>query len=256
MRSSRFERPARPIGVSHARNGDKELSTALVKDVLTDGSEDAIGVERELALHYAPAGRRAALAAVWRLDARMRRIFVGARDPTLAQIKLAWWEERLAALATDAAPAEPLLRALAPVAVDDAAAANLAAIAGGWRELNVPPWSEQEAYAHARVRGRGLIASAAQALSAEASEVQMLAGEAYALGDLAELASDQNARAMLREAAEARFASAGSAAWPRGLRPMGMIVGLSRRGLRSSRPLRHGSPARVASMAWHALTGQ
>lgn len=228
----------------------------MINDALTDRTADAIGVERELALHYAPAARRGALRAVWRLDARMRRVFTGARDPTLAQIKLAWWEDKLAASAKGPAPAEPLLRALTPIAVDDGAASSLAAIAGGWRELDVAPWGTEEAHAYARLRGRGLIASAARALGGAAGESQLLAGEAYALSDLAALAADPDGRAMLLAAAQARFEAAASAAWPRALRPMGMIVRLSARDLRSSHPPRQGSPGRVAFMAWHALTGR
>lgn len=228
----------------------------MINDALTGGgAEDAIGVERELALHYAPPARRGALRAVWRLDARMRRVFADARDPTLAQIKLAWWEDRLCEAATGSAPAEPLLRALTPIAVDDAAASSLAAIAGGWRELNVAPWSTEEASAYARLRGRGLIASAARALGGEPAESQLVAGEAYALSDLAALAANPDGRAMLLSAAQARFEAA-SGAWPHALRPMGMIVRLGARDLRSSQPPRQGSPGRVATMAWHALTGR
>jgi len=67
--------------------------------------------ERLLALSYAPAERRAALAALWRLDERMGTIVATAREPAIGAMRLLWWRDALTGLDTPGAmpPAEPLL---------------------------------------------------------------------------------------------------------------------------------------------------
>ncbi|MBA4748645.1 MAG: hypothetical protein H2056_08030 [Sphingopyxis sp.] len=63
-----------------------------------------------------PRGERAARTAQWKLEARLFAVVAQRREVVLAQIKLAWWRERLAqvAEAPDALPkGEPLLAELA-----------------------------------------------------------------------------------------------------------------------------------------------
>ena len=71
--------------------------------------------ERLLALSYAPAERRAALAALWRLDERMGTIVATAREPAIGAMRLLWWRDALTGLDTPGAmpPAEPLLGEIA-----------------------------------------------------------------------------------------------------------------------------------------------
>lgn len=74
----------------------------------------AVDREAWLALLWAPAPLRAPLAAAFALDLALERIVAELSEPLVAEIRLAWWRERLAELAAGAAPpAEPLLRALA-----------------------------------------------------------------------------------------------------------------------------------------------
>lgn len=231
----------------------------VVNDAVTSsGAPDGIGVERALALHYAPSARREALRAVWRLDARMRRTFVDARDPMLAKIKLAWWEERLLALHDGHAPAEPLLRRLADLVVaDHEVAADLGRIAGGWRELpEERPWPPASIDAYARSRGRGLINGFARVVGVAADERLRSAGEAYAIYDLAGLTIDPDERAALRERASERLASTSRLVWPRAMRPIGMILALAREDAGRDPKPRQGSPRRIARMAWHRLSGR
>lgn len=221
-----------------------------------DLAGEEMGAERSLALHYAPRDRRPVLGAVWELDGRMRRLFAIRRDATLSQIKLAWWTERLEALASGRSPDEPLLRQLARFAADETAARDLAVLAEAWRELGDSPWGHDELASYARLRGHGLVGSAARALGAAASSAQLMAGEGYALVDLAGMTDAADVRADVLDAARARFDSAGCFTWPRELRPIGMIVELARRDAASLAAAREGSPRRVARMAWHALTGR
>ena len=62
-----------------------------------------------------PHARRAAMAALWGLAARLTKLLIDAREPLIGQIKLAWWRDMTAMLASDpgALPkGEPLLAEL------------------------------------------------------------------------------------------------------------------------------------------------
>ncbi len=70
--------------------------------------------EAWLALLWAPAPKRPALASALALDLELERVVAELSEPLVAEIRLAWWRERLADLARGAtAPPQPLLRALA-----------------------------------------------------------------------------------------------------------------------------------------------
>lgn len=219
-------------------------------------SGDGLSAESSLALQYTPRRTRATLAAVWALDARMRGLFAAAREPALAQIKLAWWEERLAELSAGPAPAEPLLRSLVSLATSVEAAGELRDLAGAWRELGDAPWPPEEVEAYARLRGGGLIAASARALGVRADARMVASEEAMAVVDLAGIAGDAAVRGGLLAEADARFRAIGRFVWPRGLRPVGMIVALAREDARSGALGVPGSPRRVARMAWHAVSGR
>jgi phytoene synthase len=86
--------------------------------------------EAWLALLWAPASLRPPLAAALALDLELERVVAELSEPLLAEIRLAWWRERLAELARGAAPPpQPLLRALAgagrPAGLDLVALAEL-----------------------------------------------------------------------------------------------------------------------------------
>ena len=62
-----------------------------------------------------PRERRAAIAALWALAGRLTKLLQDAREPLIGQIKLAWWRDMMAMLASDpeALPkGEPLLAEL------------------------------------------------------------------------------------------------------------------------------------------------
>lgn len=87
--------------------------------------------EQRLALAYAPGGVRQDWLAVLALDAKLTRIVRGAREPLLAQMRLAWWREQLAESATVTA-GEPLLASFAGW---DGARGGLIALVDGWEAL-------------------------------------------------------------------------------------------------------------------------
>ena len=62
-----------------------------------------------------PRDRRPAIAALWALAGRLTKLLRDAREPMIGQIKLAWWRDMLAMLASDPAAlpkGEPLLAEL------------------------------------------------------------------------------------------------------------------------------------------------
>lgn len=92
--------------------------------------------DRWLATLYAPAALRPALFAVWALDLELAKVATGASDAMLAEIKLAWWRERLGDLDKGVVPAQPLLRALAADVLPRGVAGQaLASFEDGWLAL-------------------------------------------------------------------------------------------------------------------------
>ncbi len=62
-----------------------------------------------------PHARRAAMSALWGLAARLTKLLLDAREPLIGQIKLAWWRDMAAMIASDPAglpKGEPLLAEL------------------------------------------------------------------------------------------------------------------------------------------------
>lgn len=220
-------------------------------------NDDELSPEQWLALAYVPPDRRDALGAVWALDARMRRMFAGGREAMVFHIKLAWWGERVAELRAGHVPAEPLLTRLAEFVDLPDARTHLIRLIDGWRELTPgEAWTRAMLDAHAAGRGRALVALAGTILRGVPHEALLIAGEGYALADLARIAPDAEAETMVKDAAVARFAAAGRVVWPKPLRPVGMLVALARRDVETDRAIRPGAPERIARMAWHALSGR
>lgn len=71
-------------------------------------------------------------AALLTLDHRLSRAAAGDREPLLAQLKLAWWRDRMRSPASHWPQGEPLLAALAPFDLERAA---LEALVDAWEGL-------------------------------------------------------------------------------------------------------------------------
>lgn len=85
-----------------------------------------------LAVAYAPLGVRGPWAALLTFDHRLSRAAAGASEPLLAQLKLAWWRDRMRSPAAQWPRGEPLLAALAPFDTERAA---LEALVDAWEGL-------------------------------------------------------------------------------------------------------------------------
>jgi phytoene synthase len=145
--------------------------------------------ERWLSTLWAPAAARPALLALHAFDLEQQRVVAEAREPMLAEIRLAWWREQLEALAIGRlAPPQPLLRALRhdarTRAVDLAA---LSAVEEGYLPLLTA--GPLDGIALARARGQPLFRALATAIlgrplaNAEAADAAA-AGTRWALVQL------------------------------------------------------------------------
>lgn len=219
-----------------------------------NGPDDVRDPEIRLAFAYAPSGRRAALAALWALDGRLAAMALAAREPMLAQIRLAWWRDALYALGRGgAAPADPLLRSLGDGLAPLLAPGALAPVAAGWSALLDAAEPDAALIGeHARLRGAALFEAAATVLGAPGWPELARGGRLWALVDLARRGIGHDGPLAM---ARAELGGGGSARWPPALRPLGMLVALAVRDARAGRTAAQGAPARLLQMLRHRLTG-
>ena len=214
-----------------------------------------LDADRTLALSYVPTRRRAAVGALWRLDAALGAALAGGREPMIARIKLAWWREALERLDREPAPSEPVLQELEKqVLPAGVGGRELAAMEEGWTILASPEaLTRDELSAYARARGAGLFRYSARLLG-ESEAALDGAGEAWALVDLARhCATSEDADIALAAARERILPRR----WPSRLRPLGMLAVLAARDLDPARPPweARGAPARMWRMLRHRISG-
>ena len=87
-----------------------------------------------LAIAYAPSDVRSAFALLLQIDNRFAEILRNAREPMIAQIKMAWWREAFASPAEARPKGEPLLQALNEVG-EYIPLSALEALAAAWEHL-------------------------------------------------------------------------------------------------------------------------
>lgn len=216
-----------------------------------------LGADRTLALSYVSTRRRAALTALFAIDAAMGDVVRTSTEPALGAIRLAWWRERLVELDHQAPPAEPRLQAaaseLTPLGIKGP---ELASLESGWLPLFEPfPWDIMVADAVWR-RGRFLFALGARIL-AEPNDAIEAAGGAWALTDAARHCSDAQSRTMLLDQARVLSHGVGGARFPAALRPLSMLGMLAVRDAARGEPFEvEGSPTRIAAMLAHRIFGK
>ena len=212
--------------------------------------------DRTLALSYVPAARRAAVGALWRLDAALGAALQGGREPLISQIKLVWWRDSLDKLDREKPPAEPVLQEVAAQLLPKGlTGAELSALEAPWTVLlSQDPLTPADLDSYASGRGGLLFRYSARLLGSTLTSDQERGGEAWALADLARHSNSADAEAALA-AARSRLTSG---RWPSPLRPLGMLAALGARdadrGLDQLEP--PGAPARMARMLRHRLTGR
>jgi phytoene synthase len=217
-----------------------------------------IGADRSLALSYVPARNRAALGALFAIDAAMGDVVRTTSEPMLGPIRLAWWRERLEELdAGGEAPAEPRLQAVARELIPRGiAGADLAALERGWLRLFDPfPWDVQTAEA-IWFRGRLLFGLGGKIVDRADDAIQN-AGGLWVLVDGARHCSDAVSRQMLIGQARTFAHGLGGTRFASRLRPLSMLAALAIRDSIRGEPFEpEGSPARAAVMLRHRLSGR
>lgn len=216
--------------------------------------------EHALALSYAPAAERAALAALLSLDHTLGQILRTMRDPLVGQMRLTWWHEALVALDTAPPPAQPVLRALAAeVLPRGGSGAALAEMIDGWEILLDPdPLGHSALESYAAARGGTLFTVAGRILGAPLHDPVAAAGRGWALADLACHSRDAATAERPHALAIALLDAALALRWSRAARPLGALAHGARMDLRRPRGTAPaaGAPGRVARLAWHRLTGR
>jgi len=194
-----------------------------------DTVRDGLSVVRRLALAYAPPRAERATLGLLALDARLGDVLRTSREPMLAQIRLAWWRERLSEDPGAWPTGEPLLDVLR------AWAGQLGALAGlvdGWEcligdaplplasfcELAEERASAFAALAHMMEGGDSLGEANARRMARD-----------WALADLALHVGHPEERRALRELAAGRDWK--SVPLTRNLRPLAVLHGLARRAM-------------------------
>ena len=222
-----------------------------------DEDDTPLGPERTLMLLHVPPARRAAVEALWRLDARLGAVLATTTEPAIGIMRLAWWRDALIRLDGGPAPAEPVLQALAAAVVPQVAGSALATIAEGWGAMVDGDPAMLDEYG--RDRGGGLFRLSARLLGASEADAAVVEaiGAGWALVDLGWGQRDPAFRLAALEAAERAMAGwngRSSAA----LRPLGMLGVMARRDVAAGVAAERleGSPGRIAVMLRHRLFGR
>jgi phytoene synthase len=192
--------------------------------------------DRDLVRLHWPQPLRAAFDTLLALDDRLAEVALGAREPALGAIKLAWWRDQLVALDSQPPPPEPLLTAVAAELLPRGLSGEaLSDLPEGWMRLT-------EEGEDADSRGRALFALLGQLIGAEAS-----GGGAFARADLA------------RRTGEPRWLEPRTVRGraPPAIRPITMLDALGRRdAARSWPPEPEATPGRSWTLLRHRLTGR
>jgi phytoene synthase len=199
---------------------------------------DDLPLVRRLALSYAPARVRPQVLTILALDERLSHIVRTGSEPMLAQIKLAWWRDRLQEGPELWPQGEPLLAHLRRWR---GATAQLAPLVDGWECLLADSLTEEVVHDYAEGR-----ASAWQALvPAGQSDAIMQPARDWALADLALNLGNEGEGKLVRGVMD----RAPAIRLPRDLRSLAVLHGLTRRALaKGSQELLDGPAAGLVAL--------
>ena len=195
---------------------------------------------QRLALSYAPLSARGPTLALLALDRRLAELLRRRGEPVLAQVRLAWWRDTLAADPHGWPEGEPLLALLRGWRDP----APLVALVNGWEALlseRLEPAAIAE-FVSGRAAGFAQLACELGGDPGPAAAP----GRLWALGDLAAHLADPAERAAAIEIAS-HFPR--NVELPRPLRPLAVLAGLARRSLaRGGTPLLDGPGAALTAI--------
>ncbi len=186
---------------------------------------ETLPLAQRLALSYAPRDARPATLAFLALDTRLAGIIRADGEPVIAQMKLAWWRDRLAQAPQEWPLGEPLLALLRESGLD---CAKLSPLVDGWEVLLSDQLGSDAIaeFADGRARGWSAVASAT---AGQAGDNVEAAARRWAMVDLAlNLGTDEEATAV-RHAARAESWKPLTLSRP--LRSLAVLHGLARRAI-------------------------
>ena len=135
-----------------------------------------------LAIAYVPAFYRSAFTLLLQIDERLADILRSAREPMIAQIKMAWWREAFGNAPHLRPKGEPLLQALNE-SNDVIPLAALDALVSAWEMLlGQNPWDQQVTNDHADLRAEAIFQTYAHWVGS--TQDVRPPGRAWALADL------------------------------------------------------------------------
>lgn len=195
---------------------------------MMNGPYASLPPAQRIALAYASAGRQA-LATLFGLDAQCAAIVRQAREPLLAQMRLAWWREAVLKGEGERPRGEPVLDGLAEWQGEEEALAQMVA---GWEYLVSESGLDRSAIrAFAEARGAAFSAFARLTGNEPFMDRAGRAGMRWALADLAaHLSRGEERQLVLLETATVPL---GRERLPRALRPVAVLEGLANRSLRT-----------------------
>ncbi len=188
--------------------------------------QDALPLPLRLALSYAPRASRTEIAALWQLDQRLAAILRARGEVVIAQIKLAWWRDRLGEDPATWPLGEPLLELLRSGKVPPQ---GYRALVDGWERLLDEDLTASSVNEFAAGRAMAWSALAEAVGQAGAAPAAAQAAREISYLDLAlHLGNDAEAKAARQLALGCKWHRLRV---PRALRPLAVLHGLSRRAL-------------------------
>ncbi|WP_052208075.1 hypothetical protein [Croceibacterium mercuriale] len=178
----------------------------------------------QLAVAYAPPAAKQQTATMLALDERLATILRKKREPMLAQLRLAWWRDRLNEPAAQWPAGDAVLDSLREWNNPGA----LAPLVDGWEVLVADQVDQTALDRFATGRAAGFAALAAELDHPPAPARR--AGRVWALADLVANLSDPQERALALTVAQQ---NGHPPALPRDLRPLTVLAGLGWRAVRT-----------------------
>jgi len=194
-----------------------------------------------LAVAHAPPAAKRATSALLALDHRFATVLRQKREPMLAQLRLAWWRDRLGEDPARWPSGDAVLDTLR----EWHSPRELVPLVDGWEALIADELDSAALDRFADGRAAGFAALARQVGAGRAADAAARAGRVWALADLAANIFDPTERGQALDLA--RMAGA-PPALPRALRPLSLLAGLGWRAVQSGGgPLLSGRGAGLAA---------
>jgi phytoene synthase len=178
----------------------------------------------QLAVAYAPPAAKRQTATMLALDARLATILRKKREPMLAQLRLAWWRDRLNEPPAQWPQGDAVLDSLRQWSNP----AALATVVDGWEVLVTDQVDRAALDRFASGRAAGFAALAGEL--GHSPEPARRAGRVWALADLVANLSDPQERALALVLAQE---NGRPPALPRNLRPLAVLAGLGWRAIQA-----------------------